>query len=84
MGQTTVDFDPIQVAPSDGRCAQIRDMIRPGTLKNGWMTYEVRVLHGVEELVTVERKFLAVEPGQKHSRLGTPRESHDVVVWRRK
>jgi hypothetical protein len=61
-GKTSLDFNPIRLGPEEGRCAQVRDLIPPGTMTAGWIRYEVRVLTGDTELVTVAREFSTIEP----------------------
>jgi hypothetical protein len=76
-----MDFEPIRLDTGEGRCAQVRDLIPPGSLTPGWFRYEVRVLTRGSELVTVEREFSAVEHGQpRSSRFGTSHEPRDVAA----
>ncbi len=60
-GQTSVEFPPIDVQPSDDPCSQVRDMIPPGTMGPGAFKYEIRVLRGGEEVAKGEKIFSAIE-----------------------
>jgi VWFA-related protein len=63
-GETAVEFQPIELVPSEKRCAQIRDMIPADTMTPGGFTYEIRVWRGDEELASASREFFVEAAGQ--------------------
>jgi VWFA-related protein len=60
VGATAVEFEPIELAPSEIRCAQIRDMIPADTMTAGGFVFEIRVYRGDEELASASREFVVV------------------------
>ncbi|MCP3980110.1 MAG: hypothetical protein GY716_12460 [bacterium] len=61
-GDTSVDFEPMQVELDGERCAQIRDLIPAGTMTEGSFEYEVRILNVGDEPITHTTDFIAVDP----------------------
>jgi len=62
-GGETVSFPDIQVQMQDpDRCAQVRDMVRAGTMTEGTFTYGIRVFEGEREAAASEHSFQAVGP----------------------
>jgi hypothetical protein len=61
VGETAVEFEPIELVPSENRCAQIRDMIPADTMTAGGFTFEIRVYRGDEELASASREFFVAE-----------------------
>mgnify|MGYP001029080306 CR=1 FL=1 len=62
-GETTLEFDPIEIESGEETCVQTRDLVRAGTLGAGEFTYEIRVLEGKRLLARRERRFHVGEPG---------------------
>jgi VWFA-related protein len=62
IGDSSVDFPPIELLPGEERCAQVRDVIPAETLGPGAYRYEMRVLRDGEVLSEGGRDFLAA-PG---------------------
>jgi len=62
VGESPVEFPPIDFKPGDERCAQIRDSIPQGMMTAGGFSYELRVLRGDEEIAAARSEFFAVEP----------------------
>jgi hypothetical protein len=58
-GVAAVQFDPVTLSSTD-TCAQLRDVVRPGTLGAGTFRYEMRVVTGTTELARKTRTFDAV------------------------
>jgi hypothetical protein len=63
VGETAVEFKPIELAPSEIRCVQIRDVIPADTMTAGGFTYEIRVWRKDEELASASREFFVAEAG---------------------
>lgn len=63
VGETAVEFEPIELGPGGNRCAQIRDMIPADTMTAGGFVYEIRVRRGEEELASASREFLVAAAG---------------------
>jgi len=68
-GASWLDFETIELQPGEGQCAQVRDLIPPGTIGNGIFTYEVHLMTEKSEITQRERKFAAVG-GARTSRPG--------------
>ncbi|HKQ61814.1 MAG TPA: hypothetical protein VJS92_11005 [Candidatus Polarisedimenticolaceae bacterium] len=62
VGETSAEFGTMELDLRDQACAQIRDVVRAGTLTEGDFRYELRLLDGDEELATSQRAFVAVAP----------------------
>jgi VWFA-related protein len=62
-GETAVEFRPVELAPSENRCAQIRDMIPADTMTPGAFTYEISIRRGDEELASASREFFVAAAG---------------------
>lgn len=62
-GESSVDFPPVEVELRDERCAQIRDLIPPGSMTSGIFHYRVSVSREGESVARGERSFPAVQPG---------------------
>ncbi len=60
-----VDFQTIHLLPGKDQCAQVRDMIPPGTLREGHFRYEVHVLTKNGEIASGFREFDAVAGTQQ-------------------
>lgn len=57
IGETSADFEPMELDLGADRCAQIRDMIPAGMMTAGDFVYEVRVVDGEEELASTRLEF---------------------------
>jgi hypothetical protein len=63
VGDSEAPFPPLDLELGDERCAQFRDVVRPGSLSAGDFTFEVRVLdHGVE-VAKSQRAFSVAAAG---------------------
>jgi hypothetical protein len=62
IGADTAQFAPMELRPDEQRCAQIRDVIRAGTMTSGEFTYDVRVFFEGVEVAHGERTFAAFDP----------------------
>jgi hypothetical protein len=62
-GATSMDFNPIQLQLGEERCAQIRDLIQPGVMTDGFFRYEVRVFDEHAQRASGHRAFTTVTPG---------------------
>lgn len=60
IGDTAVEFPPLQFELAGERCAQIRDLIPAGSLRPGPYRYVMRVLHDGTMLDEVAREFIAI------------------------
>ena len=69
-----VDFQTIHLLPGGDQCAQVRDIISPGTLREGHFRYEVHVLTKNGEIASGFREFDAVA-GTQQSRRAAPEGS---------
>ncbi len=71
-GASSVDFETIDLLPGEDRCAQVRDIIPPGTLGEGRFTYQVQLVteSGVR-MASGRREFSAVAGGVQGSRPGS-------------
>jgi hypothetical protein len=58
-GASTFEFETIDLEPGHDPCAQVRDIIRPGTLGPGFFSYEVSLVTGSGQIASAERKFAA-------------------------
>ena len=56
-GASVVDFEPIDLLPGQDQCAQVRDMIPPGTMGAGHFRYGVRLLTDSGEIAATVREF---------------------------
>jgi VWFA-related protein len=72
VGETAVEFEPIELARGDNRCAQIRDMIPADTMTAGRFVYEIRVRGGEEELASASREFFVAAAGTPSETVSTP------------
>lgn len=59
-----VDFGTIHLLPGGDQCAQVRDMIPPGTLREGHFRYDVRLVTKNGEIAAGFREFDAVSGAQ--------------------
>jgi len=59
IGESTAEFQPMQIQPDETRCAQIRDVIRADTMTDGEFTYRVRVFTRNAEVAVADRKIVA-------------------------
>jgi hypothetical protein len=66
-GATSMKFSPIQVQLGDERCAQIRDLIQPGVMTDGFFRYDVRVFDSHALRVSGHRVFSAVTAGSEEA-----------------
>ncbi len=62
-----VNFDTIHLIPGQDQCAQVRDMIPPGTLREGHFRYEVHLVTKNGEVASGFREFDAVTGTQQNS-----------------
>ena len=62
-GEDSAPFPVLELEPTEQRCAQFRDLVKPGTMTEGSFRYEVRVLEKDSETAAVQMEFAAVEPG---------------------
>jgi hypothetical protein len=62
-GAVRLDLEPILLEPGEDPCAQVRDLIQPGTLGPGHFRYEVRVVRGDIRIGGGLREFEAVAGG---------------------
>jgi len=60
VGESPVEFPPIDIPPAEERCAQIRDSIPEGMMTPGGFSYELRVLIDAEEVALGRTEFVAV------------------------
>jgi hypothetical protein len=74
VGLTPVKFEPIEPRPGGERCAQVRDLIRPGTLTEGSFRYEVKVFEGVREVGSTSGRATAASTSRS-PKPGTTRRS---------
>jgi hypothetical protein len=56
-GVASANFEPIQLPPGQDRCAQVRDLIEPGTLREGHFKYEVHLITANGEIASAVREF---------------------------
>jgi VWFA-related protein len=61
-GEDWAPFPVLELEPAEERCAQYRDLVRPGQMTEGEFRYEVRVLEKDTETVSTVRNFAAVDP----------------------
>lgn len=59
-GSSSVEFETIVLQPGHDQCAQVRDLIPPGTLGSGHFQYVVRVMADIREITRGVREFAAV------------------------
>jgi hypothetical protein len=62
VGESPVDFPPIDFRPGEDRCAQVLDTIPEDMMTAGGFAYEIRVVQDDQELAAVRREFVAVTP----------------------
>jgi VWFA-related protein len=62
VGASRVEFPVLEFDSKEHRCAQIRDLIPPGSLGPGYYRYVVRVARSDETLHETDREFFAVDP----------------------
>jgi hypothetical protein len=75
LGSTApVNFQTIHLLPGKDQCAQVRDMIPPGTLRAGHFRYEVHLVTKNGEIASGFREFDAVA-GTQQSRGPAPGRS---------
>ena len=65
-GASSIKFKTITLSPDQDQCAQVRDMIPPGTLGQGHFKYELKLVTSTGTLADGERKFTAI-PGRPGS-----------------
>ena len=70
VGAEQVAFETIRLMPGEDQCAQVRDMIAPGTLGQGHFSYEVHLMTDGGEIASAVRQFEAVR-GTQGSRPGS-------------
>jgi len=58
VGENEVPFAAMNVGSDDGRCVQIRDLVKPGTLGAGRMTYTVAVRSGDATIASQQLEFV--------------------------
>lgn len=63
-GAASVNFQTIELLPEHEQCAQVRDMIPPGSLGTGTFRYEVHLTTDTGRLAAGTREFSAVEGGR--------------------
>lgn len=61
-GEIAVPFAPMELDLGDDRCAQIRDLVRGGTMRAGFFRYEIRVVKNGLDLARAERSFPVIVP----------------------
>jgi len=61
IGESSVQFDPIELDLGEERCAQIRDVIEAGVMTGGTFEYEVSVLIKDRQVATRSRVLAAAE-----------------------
>jgi hypothetical protein len=69
-GESSVEFKPIDVPPGGDPCAQVRDIIPPGTLGVGHFRYSVHLMTESGEIGSGARTF-TVARGSQGSRPGS-------------
>jgi len=60
VGDSTADFDPMELNLGEDRCVQIRDLVLERTMTEGTFSYQVQILRGDEELASRQLDFHAV------------------------
>ena len=58
-GSSSVEFETIELSQGQEACAQVRDIIHPGTLGLGFFRYKVRLVSDSGEIASSVRKFVA-------------------------
>jgi len=61
VGENEVPFAAMTVGSDDGRCVQIRDLVKPGTLGAGHMTYVVDIRSGETTIASQQLEFLVAD-----------------------
>jgi hypothetical protein len=62
VGESVVDFEPLELTAADDRCVLYRDVIPSGTLGPGVFRHEVHVAAGSEPVTSGATDFLVVAP----------------------
>ena len=62
---TPVDFQAIHLLPGGDACAQVRDLIQPGTLREGRFRYEVRLVTKNGEIASGFIEFDTISGGEQ-------------------
>jgi hypothetical protein len=65
LGTTRTVLETIRLQPGEEPCAQVRDLIEPGTLGAGFFRYEVRVIRGETVIGSGTREFETVADGPR-------------------
>jgi len=60
IGETAVEFPPLELELAEGPCAQVRDLVPANTLGEGYYRYEISVREGEQTLHHAARDFLVV------------------------
>jgi hypothetical protein len=71
-GVASADFQTIQLPPGQDRCAQVRDLIEPGTLREGHFKYEIHLIAGNSEIASGVREFFTAGATQPRGGLPAP------------
>ncbi len=61
VGSSAAEFPPMDLQPDEQRCAQIRDVIRAGTMTDGEFKYEVHVYRADAQIAEGSRDFVAFD-----------------------
>jgi len=64
-GASSVEFETIELLAGNEPCAQVRDILRPGTLGSGYFRYHMRVLGDDGEIATKAHEFTAGNGAQE-------------------
>lgn len=67
IGDSTAEFEPLELDLAEERCAQVRDFVPAKTMTPGAFKYEIRVLDQEEELASSVRDFAADSPEEPHA-----------------
>jgi len=62
-GASVVEFETIELRPGEDQCAQVRDIIPPGTMGQGHFRYGVRLLANGNEIAASVREFSTARSG---------------------
>ena len=63
VGETTVEFEVIDLEEGRDRCTVVSDVIPAGTMTAGLFRYELRVNSEEESVASGVRELAALEPG---------------------
>jgi hypothetical protein len=70
-GESSVQFEPMEMDLNDEACALIRDVVPPDTMTPGAFRYRIQVHDARDELVRAERRFFAWDGEPLDSPAGT-------------